>query len=691
MANTGGTFDLSGHKKLFGKDGKYIVAGIPTDALVEQSLVSDHLKLLSAFDTLRASVLYGEYVDEILPSYTEAVQGMVSSAEKAQKGSSEQNCTRWIAFLTRALARFETYISQVLNHANTQAEFHLQLNDLDLPPFFAESEYTNKMPDPLVVPDRLLPPLDVLMIWHTYLLNPSRYNEDIYLASHRSIFARYEFPLAKAARMIDNYTLEYSVAVAEPIWGNLTGESFDPLHAPSNMTSVACHVCEQPQSVSWEDLCTGDWRIKCADCNIITTPSNMRAKKWVEHVERWQQGTSDMCSYRLHGGALSAYNGRFFTTDPYAPILNRVFASGRVQNNAVGGMTQRILGESTRDVYGKVKLERKLPREVYEAAGHDMEAISQILYESVQADMGRKLSQKQHHDLYRRTSLMMSYYLELHPLSAASIDLVAATERQFRFIESIKKLGWLAPGGMPNLDNAILRYHAWLNIAGKGTKMLCPTLDIDLVWHTHQLARFYYWDMFRLVSRFVDHNDRVEKTFLRGSFNDTVDIWVREYNRPYSVCGCNEHRSKYETTKKLLSHFKGKARKKDSEGEIANANEDVTPLHPTYPSVHSAVTKRGSEAEQERNDVFDHVSPYPEMEPFFFKPAEDCTVPGKGTAGVSSENVDGNASAVCMQGAYLYGSHCSSSGWYSDPYSGAPHIAANTALGLSVDAGGSMF
>jgi hypothetical protein len=43
--------------------------------------------------------------------------------------------------------------------------------------------------------------------------------------------------------------------------------------------------------------------------------------------------------------------------------------------------------------------------------------------------------------------------------------------------------------------------------------MMVPTLDVDLVWHTHQLSpvRYMIFSKATANGRFVDHNDRVEK------------------------------------------------------------------------------------------------------------------------------------------------------------------------------------
>ncbi len=53
-----------------------------------------------------------------------------------------------------------------------------------------------------------------------------------------------------------------------------------------------------------------------------------------------------------------------------------------------------------------------------------------------------------------------------------------------------------------------------------------PTLDIDLVWHTHQLmARQYSRDCLEYVRRFADHDDKVAENRLSRAFDITCRAW----------------------------------------------------------------------------------------------------------------------------------------------------------------------
>ena len=82
-------------------------------------------------------------------------------------------------------------------------------------------------------------------------------------------------------------------------------------------------------------------------------------------------------------------------------------------------------------------------------------------------------------------------------------------------------------------------------MASSPHKIFVPTLDIDLVWHTHQLfSEEYQYDCIKYVGRFVDQwvifvsniflfkisdvhssNDKVEGSKLSSAFDETCKAW----------------------------------------------------------------------------------------------------------------------------------------------------------------------
>ncbi|KAJ2897352.1 Glycine-rich domain-containing protein 1 [Zalerion maritima] len=124
-------------------------------------------------------------------------------------------------------------------------------------------------------------------------------------------------------------------------------------------------------------------------------------------------------------------------------------------------------------------------------------------------------------------------------------DIPAAMGRQFGFASKMHRAGWndgrrYAPGASELfLDRARERYAKFLKVVRdyEGGSHV-PTLDIDLVWHTHQLAAGGYreWTR-RYCGRVVNHNDDVEGGVLELGYEGTEEIWGREFGERYTVRG----------------------------------------------------------------------------------------------------------------------------------------------------------
>lgn len=76
--------------------------------------------------------------------------------------------------------------------------------------------------------------------------------------------------------------------------------------------------------------------------------------------------------------------------------------------------------------------------------------------------------------------------------------------------------------------------------------MIVPTLDVDLAWHTHQLAprAYYKYSTSRTAAsqtqqaKFIDHNDKVEEGVLGDAFVFTCRKYMNLFNEVYSECTC---------------------------------------------------------------------------------------------------------------------------------------------------------
>ena len=148
-------------------------------------------------------------------------------------------------------------------------------------------------------------------------------------------------------------------------------------------------------------------------------------------------------------------------------------------------------------------------------------------------DILKSLNAKHRRELVRQRILLRNY-LQYNLISLTvrggvqvGEDLVGCVLRQERFVEKMNKLDWLhSPLVFKSLQEAVLRYSRFFEMLTDANlrQMLVPTLDIDLVWHTHQLTMYGYFRDCRgsPVHTVIDHDDKVDEGRLDDGFSFTA-------------------------------------------------------------------------------------------------------------------------------------------------------------------------
>lgn len=75
-----------------------------------------------------------------------------------------------------------------------------------------------------------------------------------------------------------------------------------------------------------------------------------------------------------------------------------------------------------------------------------------------------------------------------------------------------------------------------------GERMLVPTLDIDLIWHTHLLSPVYYIQYSLAATRqnlVIGHDDNVDEETLAASLRETGILYYQIYDEHYYYCPCS--------------------------------------------------------------------------------------------------------------------------------------------------------
>ncbi|RGP67240.1 hypothetical protein FSPOR_6129 [Fusarium sporotrichioides] len=126
---------------------------------------------------------------------------------------------------------------------------------------------------------------------------------------------------------------------------------------------------------------------------------------------------------------------------------------------------------------------------------------------------------------------------------AIVVKLMDNVERQRVFVKKMNAHLWIrSPALQGTLQRAVDRYENYLELFRLYPgKMLVPTLDIDLVWHTSQLSpAAYETSMKALCGRFINHDDKIAKYKLDTGSDETQTLYRTHFGLEYHVCLCWE-------------------------------------------------------------------------------------------------------------------------------------------------------
>ncbi|EIN11322.1 hypothetical protein PUNSTDRAFT_50377 [Punctularia strigosozonata HHB-11173 SS5] len=498
--------------------------------LVDVPELKVHLDLLGAFYVLKNAVSSG--VDERLPQPVRAL------AEPEQ---------RWGWFVSLAVERFQRWL------------YDVKATPLDS---WVEQE---------------VPPLDVWMVWHAYLLNPAWYAEDCtrlpIMAPLKKLRDRF---LPALARIGDPFTYRPSPERAD-FWLKRTGTPFDPLDACSALVDreVQCPKCGTVVVIPYIDADgTGyaqqNFKVACRskDCNFEITKETLAVQKFMNNLAIDLQDAKQL-GYEIYMA------GSLRTSTESKDTARAHNVKIRLLLNPVYRHLQ--------DMGKKTPEERKAALDAV-AKSHDFKMIR------VRAFAGSKMP-----GMIKLLGRIASAYVDDRPFS---VELVGAVLRQGSFVDKMHALGWTNPDYFRSADDEVVlkhciaRYHAFLDLmAHSPAGFFVPTLDIDLAWHTHQLkADKYHVNCMTFVGRHIDHDDKVEENRLANSFDLTCRAWKSRFGIPYMHCGCpvpgdTIGQKMSRLTKHVLS---------GSSTEVHSDSPLVPPSHPealasTHPSDHNAV------------------------------------------------------------------------------------------------------
>ncbi|KAG8768646.1 hypothetical protein FRC12_005451 [Ceratobasidium sp. 428] len=513
----------------------YHIGKLSTLPLVTIAEVKAHLLLLGAFEQLRHKCEEADLVD------------------LQKKMPSLQTEAKWPLFLERARERFDLWVAKVVDGRPGRTElWHEEI-----------------------------PPLDVLVIWHAYLLNPVQYHEDV-SRLHPILDKIPEFPLYKISSQIDLETLEMLPTEEQyHHWQRTTGDCFGlPLNTTpdADAINIKCPSCNHTNEVTW----------------VSTPDSNGKFRGFAQrHFLAVCEGSG--CGFTITWDALCT---KRFAEDVILCQQNVDATLGGTLMNISSGSPDALRGRQLTDdiIIAFPRTEGAIP--LAESLRWSMREVSRRL-------------EKEFEELIPGTALARFGKVRVPALLAAysvpyveSFHAVAAAHRLSTFTSILQELDYLTPGVFDQdaepLILALDRFHGFLDTATRGSskRPMTPTLDIDLVWHTMMLRPHAYREAtMKFVGRVLPHDDMIEEGKMSLAFNETAEIWQERQKIQYSSCSCLKQLGTIPSLSSSRLRFFKKTNQEVPESSTANnhpPNSVDTDLA-THPSDHNSVIVQGLE------------------------------------------------------------------------------------------------
>lgn len=459
--------------------------------------VTAHLKLLAAFAAYKRLIV-GEAAD--LPPKVKL----------------------WQVHVLNLVRRFVLFISGLMHHLGKPLNPKFDLReDVQFDDAMKHDEldgFTHLMLS-------ILPPIDVLIVWHAFMLQPRLYY-DHFVRNQFLQFALLPLPLNLISDAIDLTTFEYA----------------PPRQYRDNYLEIIEKVGSTPDDFLY-DVATNDVmgqlvNVHCPICeNVIVEKVPLSNDDNTGFVDRDFVVSLPPallpCPHKISGPITHAELQKRMV---YADALKRRPLAGiyKYFSYKICHQKQRLVRlDSTQRA-----LQKKVARMVM------------LLPFTRRPTLGEFMKHELPRFCEKPVITLLRGYLQVNPihLTVSKLfviweDLVGAVLRQERFTEKMLDIDWLHnPMLKKTLAEAIIRYLRYLNLLTRNdhTRMLVPTLDIDLIWHTHQLLPFYYYQecMNLPMGGMIDHDDKVEELRLDLGFKETAGLYYLKFKEPYLICFC---------------------------------------------------------------------------------------------------------------------------------------------------------
>lgn len=434
---------------------------------------------------------------------------------------------RWTIFVAKATQRFEKWFFSLVPDVTDDSNHNRQqLLALETAVDVQEMDLLMAGTGTLEWENQVLPPLDVLMVFHSYMLNPRAFLQDCLRYSMLGVW-KAGFPWQYVERHLSPQSLNFEPPqTCTDAYERVYQEQW---HNPGHGTTatLTCPGCGHEVSTSLLEIYDldeagqekGNLRLPihatCSDCHQRLTQDSLVMARLRDDLRLLQGRQVPLPGTLLSAeGLLPGTHASQQNQSRQRPIqLNYILRSP-------GG--QQLLDKISAD------LSLQTPRLTLADVHTGLVAITKegnTLSNAVSATA---------------TSRLIARYHQNH--SSLSLDLVGAVIRQSTFVTKMQSFDWLhSPAVNYTVQHAIERYAGFFKVMSNNPgKIAVPTFDVDLAWHTHQLSPTSYYDYsLRTCNNiYIDHDDKIGDSALTDSFQWTCEEYTRLTGSTYDKCLC---------------------------------------------------------------------------------------------------------------------------------------------------------
>ncbi|OAQ67280.1 alpha-ketoglutarate-dependent sulfonate dioxygenase [Pochonia chlamydosporia 170] len=466
-----------------------------------------HLRLLLTFEKLKQQIGFTDGLWDIWDNRAASADNSLEVLVKLRE-------KRWAIYIARAVDRYEEWWNSLPHDMLFEKDM---MRGTECRP-----EKYVKFMDAKPIPWKMemLPPIDVLLIWHSHMLNPRVYLEDCLRYGLGGLWVS-GMPWQLVNATIDR-TFTYSVnKECKCGWTRRTERQWDNTKDPLQKL-VDCRGCDEEFAIPW------------TTCGL---PKDYNGQ---ERPGLAGEGYGDgqlsqrcpSCQFKLSHDALRLEK---FRDDICHLVKEGVVLPGAVLDRHSG--LPGLLSDKTDSRLFPSFLIKKISTELSQQLRPT--ASRKTTMATVRDKVASLLSDQIPSEAQHYAKSMLSRYWQNSTFSG--LDLHGATMRLAIFTQNATRINWLEKrSGSTRVDLLSTRYARFMDLqAAHPDRVAIPTVDIDLAWHTHILGPRSYaaWTVKKMGS-ILDHTDNMDETLLSTSFEWTCQAYMAKYSAPYSECIC---------------------------------------------------------------------------------------------------------------------------------------------------------